>query len=65
MVDKNKDFKSLAYAVSVGIKKKGIKQTRFFDDAITKVFGKGFIKQVSQALNADISLKIINYGDNN
>lgn len=65
MVDKSKDFKSLAYGISVGIKKKGIKQTRFFDDAITKVFGKGFIKEVSQALKADISLKIIQYGNNN
>ena len=64
-VDKNKELKSLAYAISVSIKRDGIDQTRFFDDAIIKVFGKGFIKQASEALKADISIKIINYGDNN
>ena len=56
---------SIAYAISVSIKRNGIDQTRFFDDAIVKVFGKGFIKQASEALKADISIKIINYGDNN
>ena len=56
---------SIAYAISVSIKRDGIDQTRFFDDAIVKVFGKGFIKQASEALKADISIKIINYGDNN
>jgi hypothetical protein len=64
-VDKNKELKSLAYAISVSIKRDGIDQTRFFDDAIVKVFGKGFIKKASEALKADISIKIINYGDNN
>jgi hypothetical protein len=56
---------SIAYAISVSIKRDGIDQTRFFDDAIIKVFGKGFMKQASEALKADISIKIINYGDNN
>jgi hypothetical protein len=56
---------SIAYAISVSIKRDGIDQTRFFDDAIVKVFGKGFIKKASEALKADISIKIINYGDNN
>ena len=56
---------SIAYAISVSIKRDGIDQTRFFDDAIVKVFGKGFMKQASEALKADISIKIINYGDNN
>lgn len=56
---------SIAYAISVSIKRDGIEQTRFFDDAIVKVFGKGFIKKASEALKADISIKIINYGDNN
>jgi hypothetical protein len=56
---------SIAYAISVSIKRDGIDQTRFFDDAIIKVFGKGFIKKASEALKADISIKIINYGDNN
>jgi hypothetical protein len=64
-VDKSSDLKSLAYAISVSIKKNGITQTHFFDDAITKVFGKGFIKKASEALKKDISIKIINYGNNN
>lgn len=62
---KRKDMRSLAYGISVGIKKKGIEASHFFDDAITKTFGKDFIKKVSEALKADVTLKIVNYGDNN
>ena len=62
---KRKDMRSVAYGISVAIKKKGIKQSNFFDDAITKTFGKDFINKVSEALGADVTLKIIQYGDNN
>ena len=65
IVDKNDDLHSLAYAISVGIKKKGIKPTHFFDDAITATFNKDFIRIISKAMGADISLKIMQYGNNN
>lgn len=58
---------SLAYIVARSIKRKGIKQTLYFDKAITKVFDKNFIKLASQALGADIKINIIkdSYGNNN
>lgn len=64
-VNKSQDLKGLAYGISRKIKRDGIKQSNFFDSAITKVFGKGFIKEVSAALKADITLKIIKNGNNN
>ena len=65
IVDKTKDLKSAAFAISTAIKKKGIKPTFFFDDAITKTFGDNFIKTVGKALAADVSLQIVQYGNNN
>lgn len=62
---KRKDMRSVAYGIATAIKKKGIKQSNFFDDAISKTFGKDFINKVSEALRADVILKIVNYGDNN
>jgi hypothetical protein len=64
-VDQSKRLSSTAYAIATGIKKAGIKQSLFFDDAISKTFGKDFINKVSEALGADVTLKIVNYGDNN
>ena len=62
---KRKDMRSVAYGIATAIKKNGIKQSNFFDDAISKTFGKDFINKVSEALGADVILKIVNYGDNN
>lgn len=62
---KRKDMRSVAYGIATAIKKNGIKQSNFFDDAISKTFGKDFINKVSEALAADVTLKIVNYGDNN
>lgn len=64
-VNKSQDLKGLAYGISRKIKRDGIKESNFFDSAITKVFGKGFIKEVSDTLKADITLKIIQNGNNN
>lgn len=49
---------SLAYVVARSIKIKGLKATRYFDDAIMTVFGDGFRKVLSEALAADISIQI-------
>lgn len=50
--------KSLAYIVARSTKIKGIKATRYFDDAITAVFGQDFIDIMSKALAADVALQI-------
>ena len=65
VVDKTKDLNAAAFAISTSIKKKGIKPTFFFDKAIEKTFGQDFIKTVSKALAADVSLQIIQYNGNN
>ncbi len=65
MVNKSNDLKGLAYGISRKIKRDGITPTHFFDDAITATFNKDFINVIGKALAADVSLKIIRYGDNN
>jgi hypothetical protein len=59
------DTKSTAYAISIGIKRKGIKQTLYFDNAITSTFNKDFVNVLSKALAADVSLKLIQTNGNN
>lgn len=54
-----------AWVIARSIKKKGIKQTLFFDNAIASTFNKDFIKIMSKALAADVSLKLIQNGNNN
>lgn len=54
-----------AFAISMGIKRKGIKQTLYFDNAITSTFNKDFINVLSKALAADVSLKLIQTNGNN
>ncbi len=50
--------RALAYAISVNIKKKGIKQTKYFDNAIAQVFDKEFISNISYAIISDSIVKI-------
>lgn len=65
-VDSSNNFKSLTYGVATNIKKNGIKQTLYFDNAITSTFNKDFVNVLSKALAADVSLKLIqNNGNNN
>lgn len=54
-----------AFAISMGIKRKDIKQTLYFDNAITSTFNKDFINVLSKALAADVSLKLIQTNGNN
>jgi hypothetical protein len=51
--------KSLAYMIASSVKRKGIRATHFFDDAIKTTFDKNFIGILSEALAADVSLQII------
>ena len=57
--------KSLAYAVAVGIKKKGLRKTRFFDNAVDNIFGADFATAVSKIAGQDIKILIRQNGNNN
>jgi len=60
MVDQNKRLKSLAYAVSVSIKRKGIKKTGYLDKAIKFSFGKEFNDAVAKVLGREVVINIRN-----
>jgi len=57
--------KSLAYAVAVGIKKKGLRKTSFFDSAIEKYFGNDFSVGIAKTLGQDIKVIIRQNGNSN
>jgi hypothetical protein len=57
--------KSLAYAVAVGIKKKGLRKTGFFDNAVDNIFGVYFATAVSKIAGQDIKILIRQNGNNN
>lgn len=57
--------KSLAYAVAVGIKKKGLRKTGFFDNAVDNIFGADFATAVSKIAGQDIKILIRQNGNNN
>lgn len=65
ILDEATNKKRLAYAISTGIKRDGIKATYYFDRAITENFSKDFIEAMGVALGGDIILQIRQYGDNN
>jgi hypothetical protein len=65
VLDEATNKKRLAYAISTGIKRDGIKATYYFDRAITENFSKDFIEAMGVALGGDIILQIRQYGDNN
>jgi hypothetical protein len=53
-----KNKRALAYAISVNIKKRGIKQTKYFDNAVAQVFDKKFTDAVAYAIISDASVRI-------
>jgi hypothetical protein len=60
--------KSLAYAVAVNIKKKGIAKTGYFDEAIQYSFGQEFARTLSKLLGREITLSLkslVPNGNNN
>lgn len=59
------ETESTAFGIAMGIKRKGIKQTLYFDNAIASTFNKDFVNVLSKALAADVSLKLIQTNGNN
>jgi len=57
--------KSLAYAVARNIKKKGLRKTGYFDNAVNSIFGDDFSGAVSKILGQDIRILIRQNGNNN
>lgn len=50
--------RSLAYAIALSIKRKGLEYTGFFDEARAYAFGDKFIADISKAVGADVRLAI-------
>lgn len=65
MVSEASKKKSIAYAVAVNIKKKGLKKTGYFDSAVDSYFGKDFAVSVSKIIGQDIKVLIRQNGNNN
>jgi hypothetical protein len=65
MVSEASKKKSIAYAVAVNIKKKGLKKTGYFDSAVNEYFGRDFAVSVSKILGQDIKVLISQYGNSN
>jgi len=60
MVSESSRIKSLAYAVSVSIKRKGLKKTGFFDKAAKFAFGKEFNDAVAKIIGREVVINIRN-----
>jgi hypothetical protein len=58
VVSKADSLKTLAYAISTGIKRDGLRATFFFDKAISDVFNKDFIADVALAVGGDVQIQI-------
>jgi hypothetical protein len=65
MVSEASKKKSIAYAVAVNIKKKGLKKTGYFDSAVDSYFGNDFASGVSKIIGQDIKVLIRQNGNNN
>lgn len=65
MVSQATKQKSLAYVVARSIKKKGLRKTGFFDNAVETIFGGDFATAVSKVLGQDIKIFIKQNGNNN
>lgn len=67
MANEANSKKGLAYAISSSIKKKGIKKSRFFDDAKEFTFGQEFVDGLSKVYGKQIVVVIKSKfnGDNN
>jgi hypothetical protein len=50
--------KRLAYAISTGIKRDGLRATYYIDNAIKETFNQEFISSLSVALQGDIVIQI-------
>ncbi len=50
--------KSLAFVIARSIHKKGIASTKYFDRAVSQIFNKDFIEDISLALGGDVEIQI-------
>jgi len=55
-LNKENAFKSLAYAMGVSIKKKGVKPTHFMSNVLTPAWKDIFVQRVQKALGKDINI---------
>lgn len=62
-VNKTDSLKSLAYATASAIKRDGLKTTKFFDNAIKRVFDKAFFESMAIALGGDVQIQIRQIGN--
>lgn len=58
-------LRSLAYATSINIKRRGLKKTGYFDKAVQKYFGKDFNRLVAVVVGREIQVNIKQDGNNN
>lgn len=65
MVSEASRKKSLAYAIAVNIKKRGLRKTGFFDKAVNDLFGNDFTTAVSKIIGQDVRILIRQNGNNN
>lgn len=65
MANQADSLKSLAYATSVNIKRRGLKKTGFFDKAVQASFGSDFTRLVAVVAGRQIQVNITKYGNNN
>jgi len=61
IADQNKKLKSVAYAMALGIKKRGLPYTGYFDKPIEKYFGKEFIKVMTNVYGQDIKAYMVTF----
>lgn len=52
--------RSIAFAMAVSIKRKGIARSGFLDDAVAKVFNDKFYENLSNAAAQDVTVKLLN-----
>jgi hypothetical protein len=65
MVSEASRKKSLAYAIAVNIKKRGLRKTGYFDQAKDLYFGNDFATAISKIIGQDVRILIRQNGNNN
>ena len=65
MTNKADSLKSMAYATSINIKRRGLKKTGYFDKAVQKYFGNDFNRLVATIVGREIQVNIKQDGNNN
>lgn len=65
MLSEAQNKKRLAYAIATSIKKKGIKKSRFFDDAKDFAFGQEFVDGLAKIYGKQVSIVIKSATDGN